>query len=215
MHMKNIFYFIVSAVLLSTGCNHGSGESAPQGGQIAVQVHGQTQSQTPAAKEDESPAETAAKPQIAEPAEQQPEETEASPAPVPEGCPVDRGLSTDDCRLNYTGVGIFAAMLTLHLDDIKVADLLSDAQANSDDPKCVPSLNKFTKQVHGHWYHHICRKADMRDVREIINDANKKKVFCQRVYNKDGTWDWDLYSSKRIQDYVVEKLKESNPELCK
>jgi hypothetical protein len=164
----------------------------------------------------------AAKPQVAEPTESEPA-TEAaaaapaSPAPLPEGCPAPEGITWEDCSLAYTGIGFLAAVLTFHVDDLRVSDLLSDAKINSDDPKCVPTLNKFVKKIHGHWFHHICPKADMRDVREILNDANQKKIFCQK--NPEGDQNdilnKDLYSSKRVQAYVVEKLKDSNPELCK
>jgi len=225
--MKRVFIFVVSAVLLSSACNRNSGGSAAPVGQIASQppVHAQTQVQP--VKETEGTAE-GTEPQSVEPSEPGTEKAAevaatapaapvAAPAPKPEGCPAPVGITWEDCSLAYTGIGFLAAVLTLHTDDLKVSDLLSDARINSDDPKCVPTLNKLVKKIHGHWFHHICPKADMRDVREIINDANNRKIFCQKYPTGDqnDVLNRDLFSSKRVQAYVIEKLKDSSPELCK
>jgi hypothetical protein len=156
-----------------------------------------------------------------------PSATPVHPIPPIQGCVYNINPAEEEkCSLAYTGIGLGNLLLlpsfTSFVDalkDTKATDILQEAYLGSDDPKCVPNLAKLTRQIQGHWYHHICAKADIRDVREIVKDGDNNKVFCHKIpesnpNEKEITFGFDLYDSKRIKDYVLQKLKESKPELC-
>jgi hypothetical protein len=96
---------------------------------------------------------------------------------------------------------------------IHASDVIDEASSGTTDPACAPRMEKMTKKIHGGFLHKGCEKADIRDVQEIIEQANRDKVFCRRSDKSDGGY--DVYSESRIRKYVLAQLREKNPELCK
>lgn len=139
----------------------------------------------------------------------------SSESDIPSSCPATTGLTDQNCSLPYTGIGFIAGIFTLNTQYLKVAGALDEASSKSEDPACVPTVAKLTKQIRGGLFHKGCRKADIRDVEEILNQGNESKEFCRRTNTDAGSISYDLFEMKRLRDYVTAKLRESNPELCK
>jgi hypothetical protein len=132
-----------------------------------------------------------------------------------DGCPPPTGWTDKDCSIAYTGFSFLDA-ITLNprvFGLLHAQELIDEASSGTNDPACAPRMEKMTKKIHGNFFHKGCEKADIRDVQEIIDQANRDKVFC-RPSSETGVG-YDVYSEKRIREYVLEQLREKNPELCK
>lgn len=133
----------------------------------------------------------------------------------PPSCPPPTPMTDLDCSIAYTGFSFLDA-ITLNpkvFGLIHAQELLDEASSGTNDPACAPRMEKMTKKIRGGLFHKGCEKADIRDVQEIIDQANRDKVFCRR--SDTVAVGYDLYNEKRIREYVIEQLREKNPELCK
>lgn len=114
-------------------------------------------------------------------------------------CPPIPAYTDRNCMLHY----MIPAMISR--DAQKAVLLLSDALTESTDQRCVPFLHRFTKKVRWDWFKRRCKGATDAEVSQVLNSANSDKVFCRK--RADGAY--DLYSMKRIRNFVVDELSKS------
>jgi hypothetical protein len=133
---------------------------------------------------------------------------ETSAPPV---CPQTPGLTDKDCSLAYLGVTVVATMDPFLYTYVKAGSLIAEAQTQTSDSRCVPQVARFTHKVKWDWFRERCNHATVESVQNVLRSANADKVFCRKLPN--GAY--DLYSMKRLRDFVVGELERSQPELCR